>query len=186
MSLNHIVYETVADNEKLDVKFKNVYCDQVITGSGPSPSADGYINAQTGAVLSTPTANVSLTTFLPSSATGIKNHSTFIWTFKFELQLLAQMTNFYIDARLPDSIKTYFDANPTAFTTYQMSINAMSNTIETNTTVVPASMYYASEIVKHTSDTVRFRFLSSNGNQTGPVPNQQNCNVQIIFSGPAN
>lgn len=185
MSLNHILYDVVPADEKLDVKFKNVYCDQVITGSGPSPSADGYINAQTGAVLSTPTTNVSLTTFLPSSATGIKNHSTFIWTFKFELQLLAQMTNFYIDARLPDSIKTYFDANPSAFESYLMSVNATANTTESSATVSPNGMYYASEIVKQTTDTVRFRFLSSNGNQVGPIPNLQNCNVQIIFSGPA-
>ena len=185
MSINHIIYDSVADDEKLDVKFKNVYCDQVITGSGPSPSADGYIDAQTGAIISTPTANVMITGFLPSSATGIKNHSTFIWTFKFEFQLVAQMTNFYIDARLPDSIKTYFDANPSAFETYLMSVNAMANTVESSATVSPNGMYYASSIVKQTTDTVRFRFLSSNGNQVGPIPNIQNVNVQIIFSGPA-
>ena len=35
MSLNHI-QTSIPDNEKLDVKFKTVYCDQVVTGSGPT------------------------------------------------------------------------------------------------------------------------------------------------------
>ena len=66
-----------------------------------------------------------------------------------------------------------------------MSVNATANTTESSATVSPNGMYYASEIIKATTDTVRFRFLSSNGNQVGPIPNLQNCNVQIIFSGPA-
>jgi hypothetical protein len=146
---------------------------------------DGYIDAQTGATVSSPTTGISIATQLPSYTTGIKNHSTFIWTFKSQIQLLANMTNYSLDVRLPYSIKSYFDANPTAFATYFISVNGASNSISSTATFNANMMYYANEAVKHSADTVRITMLSGSGNGSGPIANIQNVNLQLIFSGPA-
>jgi hypothetical protein len=184
MSLNHILYDIVPDNEKLDVKFKNVYCDQVV--SGGSNDGDGYVNAQTGANISSPTNGVNVTTFLPTYATAIKNHSTFIWTFRSQVTLTIPVTTYLIDAKIPTALKTYFDAHPTAFSQYLISVVGMSNTTNSSPDFQANQLYYADVPSKIGSDTVRITMESCSNNGTGSVPNLQNLKLQIIFSGPAN
>lgn len=184
MSINHIVYDIVPEDEKLDVKFKNVYCDQVITGDVPT-SGDGYVDAVAGVNLSSPTTGVSFTTFAPSYSTGVKNHSTFIWTFRSELTLSQNLTDYYVDARIPDAFKTYFDAHPTAFSQYLISVMGGSNTIEPNPSYVGNQYYYADDLTKQGTDTVRIHLISGSNNGTGYIPNVQKVHLQLIFSGPA-
>ena len=184
MSLNHILYDIVPNEEKLDVKFKNVYCDQVVSGGGDG--GDGYVDAQTGANISSPTSGVSLTTFTPTYATAIKNHSTFIWTFRSEVNLTVPLNQYQIDAKIPTALKTYFDAHPTAFSQYLISVVGMSNTTVANPSYEGIQMFYADVSSIVGTDTVRINMEAASANGTGSVPNLQNLKLQIIFSGPAN
>ena len=97
----------------------------------------------------------------------------------------ANVTNYYIDVVLPTSIQTYFDANPSAFATYFISANGMSNTIASSATFSANQMYYANEAVRLSANTVRVHMLSQTGNGSGGIIVLHNLNLQLIFSGPA-
>lgn len=189
MSLNHIVYDAVADNEKLDVKFRNVYCDQVITGSGPGPepvSGDGYIDGLSGSGIASNTTGVVADSPFFNNTTCIKNHSTFIWNVKANITINQTVNSYEMNITLPTAIKNYFDAYPFAFNNGFMSVQGMSNT----TTATPDQsfasnmMYYANSIAKLSASQIRVELHSFSANNTGPIPSEQKLNLQITFSGP--
>ena len=189
MSLNHI-QSTISDNQKFDVKFKTVYCDQVVTGSGPGPgpqpvSGDGYIDAFTGSGISSNTTGVVADSPFFNNTTAIKNHSTFIWNVKANITISAP-TNFYeMDLTLPTAIKNYFDTHPTSFANAFMSVQGASNTTTATPSFVANMMYYANNATKLSSSAIRITMQSFSGNGTGTIPSEQKFNLQITFSGPA-
>ena len=186
MSLNHIIYDSVPDNEKLDVKFKNVYCDQVITGSGPGPepvTGDGYVDALAGTAISSPTTGVNAPSGL-NFATCIKNHSTFIWTFKAEVNLTLNLSAFSLDVTIPTAMKSYFDANPTAFQNIYTSVTGTAHSTAASPDFRANMLYYPSATSLLSSSTVRLFMLSFANNGTGTIPINTTLQVQLIFSGP--
>lgn len=184
MSLNHIVYEKVSDDQKLDVKFKSVYCDQVITGSGPSPSptADGYVN-MSGATLSSGTPNLAITN--TPSFIGIKNHSTFQIHLNAEIQFTASKTTYKLYLTLPTAIQNYFTNNPSAYQSAYVKVNGNSYTIVSSADFIPSGMYYANSAVKISNAVVEIDMYSQQQNGTGFLPNEQNLNLSVFFSGPS-
>ena len=187
MSLNHIVYETVPDDEKLDVKFKNVYCDQVITGSGPGPipiDGDGFVDAVTGAQIESLSSEVTIDSLYFSNSTASKNHSTFIWNVKTNVNMVTA-TNFYLlKLTIPTSIKNYFDAHPFALETGYMSVMGYSNTVTATPSFVANMMYYADSIVKFDNSVIRVGMNSFSASSTGLVPSTHRLHLQISFNGP--
>lgn len=181
MSLNHILYDIVPDNEKLDVKLANVYCDNVITG-GSSGGSDGYVSSL-GSALSSSTAGVSTLAIFNSAVS--KNHSSFNWGFKSIVDFTANVNLYDLEITLPTDVVTYFDANPTAFATNFIAINGYSHTSTSSATYNPIDHYYASDVVKQSSTSIKITMRSYSNNATGAVPQSHNLHLSILFSGPA-
>lgn len=188
MSINHILKDVVPDDEKLDVHFGNVYCDQVITGSGPGPipveEAEGFVDAFTGAFIASNTTGVVVSSQFFDQSTASKNHSTFIWNVSSTI-FINTATNLYeMNMTIPTAIKNYFDTHPWAFNNGYMSVQGASNTTTATTSFVANMMYFASNVIKTTDSSIRVTMKSFSGDGSGSLPSQQTLNLQILFFGP--
>lgn len=184
MSINHI-QSTISDDEKFDVKFKTVYCDQVVTGSGPSPSptGDGYVN-MTACTLSSGTTNVAILD--TPSFIGIKNHSTFQIHLNAFIQFTANKANYKLYLTLPTAIQNYFTENPSAYQSAYVKVNGNSYTTNSSPDFNANAMYYANSATKISTAVLEIDMLSQQAYGTGLIPNEQNLNLSVFFSGPAN
>jgi hypothetical protein len=116
MSLNHILKETVPDDEKLDVKFGIVECDEIEVNGDPLVGPEPINPANTQVV---PGATAGITGLNVASFGCLKLGRSVItgWSFWFVMPATA-LAEFDIDAPYPDALQTFYASDPTAVSAF--------------------------------------------------------------------
>ena len=180
MSINHI-QTSIPDDEKFNVKFATVYCDEVVTGSGSS--SDGYVPL-TGIAVSSPTSGVS--SLFPSNVTVIKNYSTFVLNFYSTVDFSTNVSQYDLLITLPTGMVEYYTAHPTAFQTNFITANGYSNTSNPSVSYQPNNHFFALDVLKQSSTQIKVTMRSISNDDSGPSTNSHSLRMMIAFSGPAN